>query len=276
MKKLALILAFMIIPCTAFGLEMLSDTTMDGITGQAGVNIAMDDIQLFINIEKLAWIDCDGFDSLEGKGTCSGEGGALVLNNFQIDVLNINAITRTAAQGSGLGLGLGSTSCGDIDLFYDYATSGTFDGCSLFNAGAAGQDLGLNNYTGKLGDSSTFVPHFLTIDVTDALPASTEGFQYWRDHAWTSAAIFGHNAMDASTVGGVLIGIPTMEIYINEMVFTPVYDGDLSSANDSEAANDDDRTWVGAEGTTGASFGTIGMYGITFTTLSGWIEISPK
>jgi len=275
MKKLAIILALIIIPCSAFGLEMLSDSTMDGVTGQAGVNIAMDDIQMFINIEKMAWIDCDGFDSLEGKGTCSGEGGALVLNNFQIDVLNINAITRTAVQGSGLGLGLGSTSCGDIPLFYDYATSATFEGCSLYNFGA-GQDLGLNNYTGKLGDNSTFVPHFLTIDVTDRLPASTEGFVYWRDHAWTSGAVFGHLAMDKSTIGGVLIGIPTMEIYINQMIFTPVYDGDISSLADSDSANDDDETWTGAEGVTRATFGTIQMTGITFTTLSGWIEISPK
>jgi hypothetical protein len=274
MKKLALILALIIIPCSAFGLEMLSDNSLDEVTGQAGVNIAVDDIQLFLNIEKMAWIDCDGFDSLEGKGTCSGNGGAVALNNFQIDVLNINAITRTAVQGSGLGLGLGSTSCGDIDLFYDYATSLTAGQCLL--AGSAGQDLGLNNYHGKLGDNSTFVPKFLTIDVTDELPASTEGFQYWRDHAWTSGAVFGHLAMDASTIGGVLIGIPTVEIYINEMVFTPLYDGDLQGQT-STAANDDNRTWLGANGSaTSATWGTVQMTGITFTPLGGWMEISPK
>jgi uncharacterized protein DUF6160 len=274
MKKLALILALLIIPCTAFGLEMLSDSSLDEVTGQAGVNIAVDDIQLFLNIEKMAWIDCDGFDSLESKGTCSGRGGAMVLNNFQIDVLNINAITRTAVQGSGNGLGLGSTSCGDIDLFYDYATSATLAGCLL--NGSAGQDLGLNNYHGKLGDNSTFVPHFLTIDVTDALPASSEGFRYWRDHGWTSAAVFGHNAMGADSIGGVLIGIPTVEIYINEMVFTPVYDGDIGGQT-STAANDDGATWIGSNGAvTSATFGTIQMTGITFTPLGGWIEISPK
>jgi hypothetical protein len=277
MKKLALILALIIIPCSAFGLEMLSDSTMDGVTGQAGVNIAMDDVQMFINIEKMAWIDCDGFDSLEGKGTCSGEGGALVLNNFQIDVLNINAITRTAAQGSGLGMGLGSTSCGDIDLFYDYATVAGFEGCSLYSFGL-GQDLGLNNYTGKDGvvGSQQFVPKFLTIDVTDELPASSEGFRYWRDHPWTAGAVIGHLANSQSSIGGVLIGIPTMEIYINQMLFTPVYDGDLSSATDADSANDDDQTLNGTEGVTRASFGTIQMTGITFTTLGGWVEISPK
>ena len=42
MKKLALILALMIIPCSAFGLEMLNDSSMDSITGQSGVSIAVD------------------------------------------------------------------------------------------------------------------------------------------------------------------------------------------------------------------------------------------
>jgi len=291
MKKLVLILALMVlIPCSAFGLEMLNDNTMDGITGQAGVNIAVDDIQLFINIEKMAWIDCDGFDSMEGKGTCGGNGGALVLNNFQIDVLNVNAITQSVSNGTlvgngakslfgtggpaqvGTNLGLASTSCGDIPLFYNYATNTTL-GCGLSVLGQ--QTAGLDNYLGKL-TSSTFTPNFLTIDVTDRLPASTEGLQFWGTHGWTTAAIAAHGATATSTIGGVLIGLPTVEIYINDMVFTPVYDGDLT-AQVSTASNDDNKTWTGNNGqATGASFGTIQMHGITFTVLSGWMEISPK
>jgi len=278
MKKLVLILALMVlIPCSAFGLEMLNDSTMDGITGQAGVNIAMDDIQMFINIEKLAWIDCDGFASWEGKGTCSGSAGAIFLNNFQIDVLNINAITGTRTEGThaGAGLELESTDCGNIPLFYDYSTIATGDGC--FITGDKVQTLGLNNYYDHQGGNSAFVPHFLTIDVTDDLPASTAGLQYWANpaHVWTTAAVSLGTAGDGtatSTVGGVLIGIPTMEIYINAMSFTPMYDGDISGAT-STAANDDDVVDVLGNHKT---FGTVYMQGITFTTLSGWIEISPK
>jgi hypothetical protein len=288
MKKLALILALMIIPCSAFGLEMLSDSTMDTVTGQAGVNIAIDDIQMFINIEKLAWIDCDGFASWEGKGTCSGAGGAIVLNNFQIDVLNINAITGQTTAGATVaganGLDLHSTSCGNIPLFYDYATTAVGDGCALVATGAVTglQNLGLNNYTGADSTHSgsqnnyNFVPHFLTIDVTDELPASTEGFQFWQANPWTSAAVAAGtdgDATAASTVGGVLIGIPTVEIYINAMSLTPMYDGDLAGGTGSLAANDDDVVDVNGNHKT---YGTVYMQGITFTTLSGWIEISPK
>jgi len=275
MKKLALILALMIIPCTAFGLEMLTDTTMDGITGQAGVNIVVDDIQIFMNIEKLAWIDSDGFNSFEGKGTCAGAGGAMVLNNFQIDVLNINCITTLTTTGTALGgLDLASTTCGNIPLFYDYATLG--HGSDDFLTGEGQQTLGLNNYYDHQGSNSAFIPHFLTIDVTDALPASTEGMQFWAGHAWTSAATTAHGANATSTVGGVLIGIPTMEIYINAMSLTPMYDGDIDG-NTSTAANDDNViSSMRTGGPAASSFGTIYMKGITFTTLSGWIEISPK
>lgn len=286
MKKLALILALMIIPCSAFGLEMLNDSAMDDITGQAGVNIAVDDIQLFINIEKMAWIDCDGFASFEGKGTCSGNGGAMVLNNFQIDVMNINAITQSVTNGEDVGgvgpaqigpnLGLGSTSCGDIGLFYNYATA-TQLGCGLSALGTTAT-LGLDNYTGKYGSSHAFIPHFLSIDVTDALPAASEGFRFWRDHSWTVGSVAAVNGMGDSGIGGVLIGLPTVEIYIQDMVFTPVYDGDLTNGT-SAAVNDDSNTWATGmvnQPTTSASFGTIQMHGITFTVLSGWMEIAPK
>jgi hypothetical protein len=277
MKKLALVLALMLIPCSAFGLEMLDDNSMDGITGQAGVYIAVDDIQVFLNIEKMAWIDCDGFSSWEGKGTCGGAPGAIVLNNFQIDVLNINAITTTSSEGTvNNGLPLASTTCGDIPLFYNYATSGVSDGCMLQSA-LGSQTLGLNNYYGKLGDNSTFVPHFLTIDVTDELPASTEGLRYWANHLWTSGSPAVVGGDGNSTIGGVLIGVPTVEIFINQLSFTPRYDGDINCST-STAINDDSiaNTVVPAACDNVASFGTIYLEGITFTPLSGWIEIAPK
>lgn len=283
MKKLALILAFMLIPCAAFGLEMLDNDTMDSITGQAGVAIAVDDIQIFMNIEKLAWIDCDGLQSWEGKGTCSGDAGAIVLNNFQLDVLNINAITTTGTEGTlNNGIHLQSTTCGNIPLFYNYATSAQANGCYLYSAspnilGSGVNNLGLNNYYDHQapGSNSAFIPHFLTIDATDDLPASTEGFLYWRNHAWTSASVAAgtsSTADGASSLGGVLIGIPTVEIYINAMSFTPMFDGDVNG-DVATAANDDDV--VDVAGNT-PNYGTIYMEGITFTPLSGWIEIAPK
>jgi hypothetical protein len=287
MKKLALILALIIIPCSAFGLEMLNDNTLDGITGQAGIDIAMDDIQIFINIEKMAWIDCDGFGSL-GRIQCDGAGGALALNNFQIDVLNINAIVGIGSDMTpfglhpenkqvGPGLALHSVTCGKIPLFYNYATV-TESNCYLNELG--GVSLGLDNYYGYVNSLSpssntAFTPQFLAIDVTDELPAATEGLNEWRTNAWSSAAVMAKGGDDDSTIGGVLIGLPTVEIYINDLMFEVVYDGDISGVS-SNAINDDTHLYTNlGDGTGYSSFGVIQMHGITFTVLSGWVEIGP-
>jgi len=269
MKKLALILALLVIPCAAFGLEMMNDNAMDQVTGQSGVSIAVDDIQLFINIEKMAYIDCDGFYSLNlDAGTCTGSAGAVALNNFQIDVLNVNAIISSTATddqgvqsfGNAGSMPLYSTVCGMIPLFYDYGTaSGT--GCYLGSnaAGAMANNDGLNNYI-SISSAGGFIAKALTIDVTDDLPALTAGWQ--------------NNHGGALTVGGVLIGLPTVEIYINHMTMMPVYDGDVNGAP-STAINDDTNLTAIALTGSAANFGTIELQGITFSVLSGWVEIAP-
>ncbi len=243
MKKLALILALMLIPCSAFGLQMLDNNAMDQISGQAGVSIALDDVQVFIDIEKLAWVDCDGFGMGGGaqvNGTCTGSGAMVSLNNFQIDVLNINAIVATDALGTGSNPNLISTSCGLIDLFYDYSSSAPLGGCITWTTG---HTQGLDNLTG------TFYAQALTIDVTDELPTLTEGLNYNVP-----------SMSDALKVAGVLIGLPTLEIYIQEIYLDITID-DLN--NETLVANNGD------------SFGQILLDGVTITILSGWVEIAP-
>jgi hypothetical protein len=277
MKKLALILALLIIPCSAFGLEMLTDTTMDGITAQAGIDIAVDDIQIFMNIEKMAWIDCDGFGSL-GRIQCSGEGGAIALNNFQLDVLNINAIVDSVAGSvtgdnqTGSNMGLLSASCGKIPLFYNYASTAAI-GCGLNTLATATK--GIDNFYGYAGNKYMFTPQFFSIDVTDRLPIGTQGLQVWQANSYSSIAVATKGGNASSTIGGVLIGLPTVEIYIADMMFEPVYDGDING-NSSNAINDDNHLYSNlGDGTGYASYGVIQMHGITFTVLSGWVEIAP-
>ena len=261
MKKLAIILAFMLIPCTAFGLQMLDDSTMDGITGQSGVSIAFDDIQLFINIGKLAWIDCDGLDSTKNIqiGTCDGGAGAIGMNNFQIDVLNINAIVSSTYALAGIGqtqgadesMELYSATCGQIDLFYDYGATGQ-GGCFL--TGSLVNGPGLNNYISTLA-SGDFQARALTIDATREMPVMS--------------AIYRNNEADADlTFGGIVIGIPTMEIYINSMSLTPYFTADINDFVNGAVGGDDVVN-------NNEDFGTIYIEDVTFTTLSGWLEIGP-
>jgi hypothetical protein len=246
MKKLALILALMLVPCTAFGLEMLNDNAMDQVTGQSGVAIAFDDVQMFLNIERLAWVDCDGFEMGTAgmpMGTCAGSGAMVSLNNFQIDVINVNAIV--AVSGVTTNPWLISTSCGNIPLFYAYQSTARLDTCITWTTG---HTEGLDNLTGP------FRAQALTIDVTDKLPALTQGI------CW--------NASNANVkVAGVFIGLPTVEIHIQELNLDITID-DLNV-----------ETWVANAGNGGTlgdnSFGQIIMEDITFSILSGWMEIAP-
>jgi hypothetical protein len=270
MKKLALILALILIPCSAFGLEMLNDNAMEAVTGQSGVAIAFDDVQLFLNVDKFAWIDCDGFSTHSNfGGTCAGSGAAIVIENFQMDCININMIGTagtfaayeyTAAGGNqttGGGLNLGSSTCGQIPLFYDYGTGGAL-GCLLdTTAVGANATLGLDGYVNtNISDRSglaQFNAKALTIDVSMELPLLSGGL-----HA--------NDIGSSGMVGGVLIGLPTAEFYIGSMVITPTVSA-LITANSLAH-----ETLMRNEG---ESFGTFYIEGITFTVLNGWMEIAP-
>jgi hypothetical protein len=253
MKKLALILALLIIPCTAFGMQMLDDNSMDTITGQSGVSIALDDIQVFINIDTMAYIDSDGLNSssIFNSELCNGAAGAIAVNDFQIDVLNINAIVGTLSGGveantiqSGSNIGLYSASCGRIPLLYNYASSAAV-GSDYLN-GSQGQ-------AGLQGLATYFIPNAISIDVTDELPILTQGANY-------AASVAGGTT--TFTVGGVNITLPTLEINIGSLSLTPYYTGDVDGLTSIAINNNDD-------------FGTFELDGVNMAILSGWIEIAP-
>ncbi|MDZ7832225.1 MAG: hypothetical protein U5L07_10775 [Desulfobacterales bacterium] len=288
MKKLALALAFlMIIPGAAFGLEMMNDSAMDDVTGQAGVSIIADDVQLFLNIERMAWIDSDGFESGLGNpfGVASGSGGAVGISNFQIDVLEINAITNTTVgigDNTTVNLNLGSTEDGNLNLNWDYSQTTQFAGASIAttstdaygdggdadqaygNFGA--QTLGLDNYdslaaTGVDGTNESFKFSAITIDATSQLPAASEAFSNM-------------SSLGDSNIGGVMIGLPTLEAYIPSLTMTPAF-YNLADAGANGAINDVDGTTLTEDLLDGANFGTMEIQGLTFSVLSGWVEIAP-
>jgi hypothetical protein len=267
MKKLALFVALMLIPCSAFGLEMLTDSSMDEISGQSGVGIFGDDIQMFLNVELFAYMDCDGYTTTDSYiyANCSGSGAMFVVNNFQMDTININAIVSTESttndsyalttmKGGNVvttqqNPKLVSTSCG-IQLFYDYDCTAPLAVCASTCALASRGTQGLDNLHVDAANpwGARFLPAGIMIDITDELPAGSEGYRYLAQN--TNVKII-----------GVLIGLPTWEFYIDDMHFQP----DLNDL--------DCDTWVANEHD---DFGTIVIQGITFTILDGWIEIGPK
>jgi hypothetical protein len=277
MKKLALLLALMIIPCTAFGLEMLTDNSLDTITGQDGVTIMADDIQLFLNVDLFAYVDTDGYDLHNGcSATQCSDGAMIAFQNFQMDVININAIIGSDNDGAGGRVyntrftmdtndALVSTSCG-IPLFYDYADTAPFNTClSTCNPVGGDATKGLDNLTygsfyinGTTNSTMTnkFIPQAISIDLTDELPVFSQGFAYITGIPFKMM--------------GVLITLPTMEIHIQDINFdVAMYNNDCDTLlfNSGYGVTDQDSN--------NNSFGEIYIEGVTFSILSGWVEIAP-
>ena len=252
MKKLALILAvLMVLPTAAFGMQMMNNSSLDSITGQSGVSIVFDDVEMFINIDKMGYVDTDGFNTQTFIGTNaltqSTNGGALYITDFQLDTLKINAIV-TGSTTSGGTWDLKSATSGNIDLQYDYASTATIQKVGSYYSGNL---KGLENYTSwnpfAASGGSKYAAKALTIDVTADLPVTSEAFQ----------ANTGNTAVH---IGGVLIGLPTVEISVSDLVFTPTF---TDIAGGSYCFNSND------------SYGTIVIQGITAAVLNGWVEISP-
>jgi hypothetical protein len=276
MKKLALLLALLIIPCTAFGLEMLTEESMDAITGQDGVTIIADDIQLFLNVDLFAYQDADGYDLHNGcAATGCGNGAMVAFSNFQMDVININAIigsddagafSPTYAQATfDTNYALASTSCG-IPLFYDYADTAPFAACvSTCTPLGVGNTAtkGLDNYTptlfyinGTPASTTKFIPQAISIDITDNLPVFSQAFSYI--------------TQSEAKMQGILITLPTLEIYIQDINFDISLlpnDCDTLVVNSGYHATDLDSN--------NNSFGNFFIQGVTFSILSGWVEIAP-
>jgi hypothetical protein len=59
MKKLAIILALLLVPMAAFGMDTISDSDLDAVTGQAGVSIALNSICIQNSAGTTAYGDVD-------------------------------------------------------------------------------------------------------------------------------------------------------------------------------------------------------------------------
>lgn len=98
-KMLAIALALMLVPFTAFGLEMLQDRVMDEVTGQAGVSINIDAVVSNLDIGVVSWGDLDGvggFTSLtyDGNYNVFGSAGAGYVGLSGLNVTNLRVQAR--------------------------------------------------------------------------------------------------------------------------------------------------------------------------------------
>jgi hypothetical protein len=254
MKKLVVILAaLLLVPFSAFGLEMLQDDAMGDVTGQAGVHIAVDDVQMYLQIDKMAYVDNDGYLSVEWTGTIptnvieTGDGAEIAMEKFEMDVITVNALVSL------------DTATGQ------FVSPGRLGIHTVVNAtGAAHSASVMDNY--NLG---TYLPDALTIDVVDYLPAISMATAYKLPKVAAGAAATGGTlSVDAAStdIAGVRIGFPTVEIFINEITVESVT---VTAADTTGVAN------RAGNGPIGNSFGGFYLQNVTFDVLGGWMEIAP-
>ena len=281
-KIIAIFVALMVLPFTAFGLEMLGDDVLSDVTGQAGVSIAVDDVKLFQRIESLMYQDTDGLTDPLKLGLPTTKGAGIGITELEM-MVNINAVTSIdyiAAQESDPGAvkitvgGQEKWVLGDADknpIKVPFSPGRAVLGNYKDLRKVDGSQYNWNN-----DDSGQFfLPRAITIDVTEQLPILSEAL---KNKVATLTAIAANPALPdnhpmknwsytgSTNVAGVQIGLPTVEVHQTSLEF------DISvSAND--AIN-------GSKGSTSASvadnsFGKITIGNQTLLVLDGVIEIAP-
>jgi hypothetical protein len=188
MKKiLAMAVVLMMVPFSAYALEMLTEEVMDEVTGQAGVSIAVDDVKIFQHITSLEYTDSDG-------AFIGDAAGSVGIANLKM-MVNINAIT--SLDGSGL-----PVSPGQSAVFGDYTdpSYATFD---FSNADTDGDGL-----------YDAFEARPIKIDVGNCA-ALTAGLTN------NNATLYG-GLLPSVNVAGVVIGLPTVEIHQSALEFDVV------------------------------------------------------
>jgi hypothetical protein len=97
MKKLAIFLALMMVPFSAFAMDVISDSEMEAVTGQVGVDIAVIDMSLDLDVMNFSWSDTDCGTLIVSGIPVGYEPG--YFNAFDIEMDNIYITMDTAASG---------------------------------------------------------------------------------------------------------------------------------------------------------------------------------
>jgi hypothetical protein len=98
MKKLAIFLALMMVPFSAFAMDVISDSEMEAVTGQTGVSISVIDMSLDLDVMNFSWSDSDcGTLIVSTVPVAYGPG---YFNAFDIEMDNIYITMNAEAAGA--------------------------------------------------------------------------------------------------------------------------------------------------------------------------------
>jgi len=236
-KVLALALGILLIPFTAFGMQTMSEADMDSVTGQSGVAISVDNIQLYTASVDELW-----YETTLADGT-TGAAVGLVYGDQSADYLFINKIgAPSGLLGGGSGLGNVNDNEDNLRGNYDPLADGTLDQQELLDQGMR------------------LAPSVLSIRVA----------QHDADYGVFGELDGDDNADVAAGEGAYIeIGLPTLEIYsasgsVDELRIYVL--GEEAYANDTPVGSGDQTYSLGTVWTTDAGSTTAimgGRIGIT-------------
>jgi hypothetical protein len=205
MKKLvlALIVALTLAPFSAFGLEMMTDDSMKDVTAQAGVAIAVDDIVLESHVGAVKYIDVDG-TGLQRDGSAD-QAGALVIG-ARHRIQEINAMYGATSPGDEPGIHA---------QHYNYEAFGAIAPLVIDVGTLPTLSYGLN-----------VLKQYLTTAPQAALGGAAltaAGDTVWNARNWNQS--FGMSHAQATNTGatnvvGVMITLPTVEIYTHSDIYS--------------------------------------------------------
>ncbi|MHC4753170.1 MAG: DUF6160 family protein, partial [Planctomycetota bacterium] len=96
MKKftMCIVAALMMVPFSAFSMDIISDSELEDVTGQTGVSITYYDILLDLDIMNLAWGDTDCGTLILSTLRHQYSSGYVNINNIQIDNIYLDVDTN--------------------------------------------------------------------------------------------------------------------------------------------------------------------------------------
>lgn len=280
-KKLIIGAALCCLPFSAMALEALDDSALGGVTGQAGVSIAVDDVVIFTHIEGVTYIDTDGYgyNSIGNKEAAGiriehvGDGKLMTIRAILTDgtqngrhgdysVSNMNTMF-----GTGNTVGILSAADSQAAVYNGLALTAAAAGGTYTPTGDAGDNITPNPTAGIMtafGATGTFLNGIspLTIDVGTA-EAISKGLQ--------------HNINNSTAkVGGVIIGLPTVEIKTyGDTKAIKLATAEQTALNGTNGATFSNNADLLHTGSVKNEFITIKTDTKTMAILGGRLEITP-
>jgi hypothetical protein len=245
MKSVKLLIYMLfLVPSLAFGMNNLSDEELGTVTAQAGISLTQDDVILYQSFGKISFVDRDGGSTAKNpfyylnqdQLLDNAQGASLNLENLEIDVLRVNAIGYQAATST--------------------------RSASIINSG---KQTAVYNIT-----RHSFTANPLIIDIVDELPALSTGYNYMlsaKNNDFGKQYLFGLPIPIPLPTGekynriGIYLGLPTIDIYINELNIEKITVTAEDQINRKTVNND-------------SSIVQIGIQGLDLAILSGFLEFS--